>query len=94
MAIAYAALLDTLGSDRPLIDDLTPEQRFFLAYASIWRINYTDAYLGMIIKVDSHSPNPFRVNGPLSNFPPFAAAFGIEEGTPMARAGEDRVRIW
>jgi predicted metalloendopeptidase len=48
----------------------------------------------MLVNVDVHAPARFRVNGPLSNVPAFAAAFAIPDGTPMARSAEDRVRIW
>ena len=54
----------------------------------------TEAYARMQVNVDTHAPAQFRVNGPLSNVPAFAAAFGIPEGAPMARTAEDRVRIW
>ena len=94
MAIALDALREAVGPAAPLIDGLTPEQRFFLAYAAIWRTNMTEAYARMQVNVDSHAPAQFRVNGPLSNVPAFAAAFGVSEGAPMARTAEDRVRIW
>ncbi len=67
------------------IDGLTPEQRFFLSCATVWRTNYTDEYLRLLVNVDPHSPARYRVNGPLANLPAFAAAFGIADGSPMAR---------
>ena len=48
----------------------------------------------MLANVDPHSPAHYRVNGPLSNFQPFAAVYEIEEGSPMARPAAERVRIW
>jgi putative endopeptidase len=95
MKIAFSALLDALGSDEAeLIDGLTPQQRFFLAYASIWRVNATDEYLRLIVQTDSHSPGPFRCNGPLSNFAPFAEAFKLSGDAAIMRKPEDRVAIW
>ena len=94
VAIALAALREAVGVDAPLVDGLTSDQRFFLAYATMWRQNATEPYVRMMVNVDPHAPAQFRVNGPLSNVPDFAAAFGVPDGSPMARAPEDRVRIW
>ena len=60
----------------------------------MWRTNYTDEYRRLIVNVDPHSPARSRVNGPLSNLPAFAAAFGIADGSPMARGEETRAHIW
>ena len=79
---------------RRAIDGFTPEQRFFLAYATIWRMNYTDEYARMLATVDPHSPAWSRANGPLANFEPFATAFDVPEGAPMARPPELRAEIW
>lgn len=92
LAIAFDALQSALDDETP-IDGFTPIQRFFLSYATIWRMNYTDEYLRLLANVDVHSPNPLRVNGPLSNFPPFAEAFDVDHG-PMVRAEGVRVEIW
>jgi predicted metalloendopeptidase len=94
VAIAYDAFMQTLDGDEPDIGGFTPQQRFFLSYATIWRMNYTEEYLRMLANVDVHAPSPFRVNGPLSNFPPFADLFGVDGTAPMRRAVEDVARIW
>ena len=94
VAIAFDALHEAIGDGAPAIDGFTPEQRFFLAYATIWRTNYTDEYARMLASVDPHSPTWSRTNGPLANFPPFAAAFDLPEGTPMVRPPELRAEIW
>jgi putative endopeptidase len=94
LKIAYYAFVQTLGGGEPDIGGLSPRQRFFISYATIWRMNYTEEYLRMLANVDVHSPNPFRVNGPLSNFPPFAEAFDIEEGASLARPTVEQARIW
>jgi putative endopeptidase len=96
VAVAYAALQKALvkhGRPGP-IDGLTPEQRFFVAYARGWRQNMRPEALRLRIATDPHSPGPFRCNGPLSNLPEFAHAFGAKDGDPMVRAEADRARIW
>ena len=94
LAIAYDAFLATLSGDEPDLGGFSPAQRFFLSYATIWRMNYTEEYLSMLVNVDVHAPNPFRVNGPLSNFPAFAELFEVEQGSGMRRSEGEAVRIW
>jgi putative endopeptidase len=93
VSVAYDALEKALaGKPRTLIDGFTPEQRYFLAYAQARRANARDEALRLQIQTDPHSPGQFRVNGPLSNMPEFARAFGCKEGDPMVRS--TRARIW
>jgi putative endopeptidase len=95
VSVAYDALQRALaGKPRTLIDGFTPEQRFFLAYAQARRGNARDEALRLQIRTDPHSPGRFRVNGPLSNMPEFAKAFGCKEGDPMVRSASIRARIW
>jgi putative endopeptidase len=94
LAIAYHAFRDALHGDEPMVDGMTPDQRFFAAYATIWRMGYTDAYARLLANVDPHAPAHYRANIPMSNFEPFAAAFAIEGGSPMARPAAERARIW
>jgi putative endopeptidase len=95
LKIAYAALQkDLAGQPRTKIDGFTPEQRFFLSYASIWRGEIRPEALRLRIKTDPHSPAEFRCNGPLSNLDEFAAAFNVPEGAPMRRPAGERVTIW
>ena len=94
LAIAYHAFRHALHGEEPMIDGMTPDQRFFAAYATIWRMGYTDAYSRLLANVDPHAPAQYRANIPMSNFEPFAAAFGVEEGSPMARPASERARIW
>jgi predicted metalloendopeptidase len=82
------------GRPRPLIGGFTPEQRFFLSYASIWCGKARPEALRLRIKTDPHSPFEFRCNGPLSNLDEFARAFSVPEGAPMRRSAADRVTIW
>ncbi|HET7178458.1 MAG TPA: M13-type metalloendopeptidase, partial [Chryseosolibacter sp.] len=77
-----------------LIDGFTPEQRFFLSWATIWRTKYRDEALRTQVLTNPHSPAMYRANGPLSNFTPFYKAFDVKEGDKMFRPEADRVRIW
>src|SRR6266566_981389 len=96
--LAYAALqkaLDKHPEERnKKIDGLTPEQRFFLSFAAIWRQKIRDEDQKLRLNVDPHSPGHFRVNGPLSDLPEFAKAFDVPDGAPMVRAADKRVNIW
>ena len=96
LSVAYAALQKALAQKgRPAnIDGFTPEQRFFLAWAQIWRSNITDEGQRQRITTDPHSPARWRTNGPLSNMPEFAAAFGCKPGDPMVRDESVRPVIW
>jgi putative endopeptidase len=93
VSIAYEALERALaGKPRRTIDGFTPEQRFFLAWAQARRQIWRDAALRLTVQVGVHSPGEFRVNGPLSNMPEFAKAFGCTRGDPMVR--DEPSRIW
>jgi putative endopeptidase len=96
LSISYAALEKALAEKgRPAnIDGFTPEQRFFLAWAQIWRANSTPEAVRLRINTDPHSPGEWRTNGPLSNLPQFAAAFGCKPGDPMVRSESVRPVIW
>lgn len=76
------------------IDGFTPEQRFFISWATIWRIKYRDETLRTQVLTDPHSPGMFRANGPLTNFSPFYEAFDVKEGDKMFRSEAERVKIW
>ena len=94
LSIAYAALRETGGDRSPAIDGFTPEQRFFVSWATVWRTNHTDEYLRLLVMTNPHAPAQPRANGPLSNLPAFAAAFAVHEPSPMARSEETRAHIW
>jgi putative endopeptidase len=93
--IAYQALEKALqGKPRTLIDGFTPEQRFFLAWAQVWRQNITPQAARQRILTDPHAPGRWRVNGPISTMPEFAKAFGCKQGDPMVRGDAVRASIW
>ncbi len=82
-------------NSRPdLIDGFTPEQRFFISWATIWRTKYRDETLRTQVLTDPHSPGMFRAVGPLTNMETFYEAFDIQEGDELWLAEEDRVKIW
>jgi predicted metalloendopeptidase len=94
-SLALEALERSLvGKEKKLIDGFTPEQRFFLSWAQVWRTNIRENALRQQVAVDPHSPGNFRAIGPLVNLQPFYDAFGIKEGDPMWRKPEDRAKIW
>jgi predicted metalloendopeptidase len=93
--IAYAALQKALeGKPRTSIDGFTPEQRFFLSYATIWRNHSREEALRVQLNTNPHSPGKWRAIGPTSNLPEFYDAFGCAEGAPMRRAETERPSIW
>ena len=94
LTIAYAALEIALDGSGVLIGGLTPAQRFYIAWATGWRQNYTDAYLRLLVKSDPHSPSYIRGAVPLSNLATFQEAFNIPDGSPAIRPVEERVDIW
>jgi putative endopeptidase len=95
LTVAYFAMEKALGNKpRTKIDGFTPEQRFFLAWAQIWRGLARPESELQSLKTDPHSPGKWRVNGPLANMPEFKAAFGCKEGDPMVRPDALRARIW
>ena len=95
LKLAYAALQKALaGQPRTKVEGYTPEQRFFLSWATVWHNNTRDQQLRLQVNTDPHSPAKFRVNGPVSNIEEFYSAFEVPEGAPMRRGGSERVIIW
>ena len=95
LTVSYAAFKEaTKGKPQKLIDGFTPEQRFFLAWAQVWASNIRAEEARRRVITDPHPLARFRVNGPLSNMPQFAAAFQCKEGDPMVRAQDKRCQIW
>ncbi len=95
IAIAYDAFKMTQqGQGNEKIDGFTPDQRFFLSIARIWRVKTRDAFLRTYVNTNPHSPATWRVNGPLMNFAPFYRAFNLQPGDKNYKSEEQRVRIW
>ena len=76
------------------IDGLSPEQRFFMSWGTIWRTKYRDEALRSQINTNPHSPGMYRANAPLRNLDAFYQVFEISENDSMYIAPADRVAIW
>lgn len=95
IAIAYDAFKMTAqGQDTTKIGGYTPDQRFFLSIARIWRVKTRDEFLRNYVATDPHSPPIWRVNGPLMNFTPFYEAFELQPGEANYRTEAERIKIW
>ena len=95
VAIAYDAFKMTKqGQDTTMVDGYTPDQRFFISVAKIWRVKMKDEFLRLWINNNPHSPPMWRVNGPLMNSPHFQKAFNVQPGDSMYLPEKDRIHIW
>lgn len=82
--------------DAPLktIDGLTPDQRFFLAYAGVWAANITEEEIRNRTKMDPHSLGEWRVNGALPHIDAWYAAYGVKPGDKLYLPKEERLKLW
>jgi putative endopeptidase len=95
VTIAYDAFKRTKQyKEAKMIDGFTPEQRFFLSWAQVWRANSTPEETASRISTDPHSPGVHRCNGPLTNFLPFYKAFGLKPGDKMYKNDKERLAVW
>lgn len=95
LEIAYAAWRMSLGGkEAPVIDGVTGDQRFFLAYARSYRDKVREELARALLEGDSHAPSRYRVNGVVRNMDAWYAAFNIKAGDRLYLAPADRVRIW
>lgn len=95
-SVAFDALQMYLNDKgRPeIIDGFTPEQRFFLSWATIWRTKTTDEFVVNQVKTDPHSPAQYRAFGPIINLDAFHDAFETKEGDKLYVPKEERIVIW
>lgn len=95
VSIAYDAFKMTKeGHDTTKIDGFTPDQRFFISVARIWRVKMRNQFLRLWINNNPHSPPLWRVNGPLMNTNAFYKAFNVQPGDSMYLPEKDRIHIW
>ena len=95
LSMAYTAYQMSLnGQPAPVLEGLTGDQRFFLAWAQIWKSKYRDEAMINQVKVGPHSPPQFRINGPLRNLDEWYKAFNVQPDDKLYLKPEERVRIW
>jgi putative endopeptidase len=90
----YAYTLTDEFKKNEIREGFTPSQRFFIAYAQLWKIKYTDEEMKNRIANDPHSPGMYRVNGPLQNCDEFFKSFDVKEGSKMRNSTKKVARIW
>ncbi|WP_394341258.1 M13 family metallopeptidase [Pedobacter namyangjuensis] len=92
---AYTAFKMTKqGQSDEKIDGFTPDQRFFLAWAQVWRGNILPDNAAQLIKTDTHSPGPYRTIGAPVNMDAWYKAFDVQPGDKLYKKPEDRIRLW
>jgi putative endopeptidase len=95
LSMAYRAYkIATKGVAVPVIDGLTGDQRFFIAWAQVWRSQQREDNYRNRLRTDNHSPEEYRTNGVVRNLDEWYEAFGITKDDPMYIPPEQRVRIW
>lgn len=95
LSAAYEAFKMTpQGKSNKKIDGFTPDQRFFLAWAQVWRANTLPETTAQLIVIDSHSPAEYRTIGAPVNMDAWYEAFNIKPGDKLYKKPEDRIRIW
>jgi endothelin-converting enzyme/putative endopeptidase len=97
LEMAYAAYrrhLTRIGGSAPVLNGLTGDQRFFLAWAQVWRQKLREGQLRQQLLTDPHSPAEFRVNGVVRNVDAWYVAFDVKPGDKLYLPPEERVRIW
>jgi putative endopeptidase len=95
VSIAYDAYLKSLGgTPPPVVDGYSGGQRFFLAYAQVYRWLYREPALRNQVMTDPHAPAEYRVNGVVRNIDAWYEAFGIKPGDKLYLTRQQRVQIW
>lgn len=95
ISIAYEAFKKTKqGQGNEKIDGFTPDQRFFLSWAQVWRANTRPEEMAQRLKTDPHSPNEYRCNVPVSNMEAWYKAFNIQPTDKMYRPEAERAMVW
>lgn len=95
VTIAYDAFKKTKqAQENKSIDGFTPDQRFFLSWAQVWRRKIRDESASERLLTDPHSPAEHRCNGPLTNFAPFYKAFSVNESNKMYKPEAQRAKVW
>ena len=88
---AYRASLN--GKEAPVINGLTGDQRFFLAYAQAWAAKYRDPLLKQIVLTNGHAPDQFRAQT-VRNIDAWYPAFNVKPGQKLYLPPDKRVKVW
>ena len=95
LQVAFAAYQNATKRQKPnVVDGLTADQRFFLAYAGVWANNITEAEIRKRTKSDPHALGRWRVNGALPHINAWYKAFGVKEGDSMFIPESERLQLW
>ena len=95
LEVAFAAFENVNKKEKlPIIDGLTPEQRFFIAYSGVWAGNITEKEIRSRTKSDPHSLGQWRVNGALPHINAWYKAFGVKEGDALFLPENKRLKLW
>ena len=96
LTIAYYAFQRALAAHPQAgrVLGYTPDQEFFLAIAQAGKSKARPEFVRLVVALDGHSPQYWRVNGPVSSAPEFGTAFSCKDGDPMMRSPEARARLW
>jgi putative endopeptidase len=93
--VAYAAFKKTKeGHSHKKIGGFTPDQRFFLSWAQVWRSSQRPEAGAQRLLTDPHSPEQYRANAPLTNIDAWYTAFNVKPGDKMYKKPEDRIKVW
>ncbi|HQR49506.1 MAG TPA: M13 family metallopeptidase [Steroidobacteraceae bacterium] len=95
LAMAYKAYHRSLaGSEAPVLDGYTGDQRFYIGWAQVWARKYREDELRKRLLTDPHSPSEYRVNGIVRNMEQFDRAFDVKPGDKLYLPADEMVRIW
>ena len=95
LEVAYDAYRRSLGGKpAPVIDGLTGDQRFFLAFAQAWRSKQREDAIKQQVASQPHSPARWRIIGPVRNVDAWYKAFNIQAGAKYYLKPEERTKIW
>jgi putative endopeptidase len=95
LSVAYKAYHRSLaGTEAPVLDGFTGDQRFFIGWAQIWARKYREDELRKRLLTDPHSPSEYRVNGVVRNMPSFDRSFDVKPGDKLYLPPNEMVKIW
>jgi putative endopeptidase len=95
LSVSYRAYRRSLaGTEAPVLDGFTGDQRFFIGWAQVWARKYREDELRKRLLTDPHSPSEYRVNGVVRNMPSFDRSYDVKPGDKLYLPPDEMVRIW